>query len=81
MAGDQEVTRLQEQVITLFKGQERLEDRQEKHEEDDKNTFTEVVKQMQEMRKDYANRLPVWATFLIAALTAAVSWSVKGGVN
>lgn len=63
----EDTTRLQEQVKTLFKN---FAD----HETDNKEAFKEVFAKLDEINKNYASRLPVWATFLIAALTAAVGW-------
>ncbi len=71
------MTRLQEQVKTLFTSHKRLEERQEKHEEDDKTAFGEVAKQMQEINKNYSNRLPYWASLLIGVLMGAIGWLVK----
>ena len=63
--------RLEEQVKTLFVNLEKLEKCQKEHEEDDKEAFSGVLDKLEDMRKDFQNRLPVWATFLIAALTSA----------
>lgn len=75
---EQEIIRAQEQIKTLFNTQERLEEEQHKHEAEDKATFAEIVKEIKSIRSDYANRLPVWATFLFATLTAAVAWFARG---
>jgi len=62
--------RLEEQVKTLFVNLEKLETYQKKHEDDDREAFSGVLDKLEDMRKDFQNRLPVWATFLIAALTS-----------
>lgn len=59
---DLEVTRLEEQVKTLFTGQARIE----KSLEDFKS---DIYKQIKELKDQFANRLPVWATTLIGILT------------
>jgi len=74
---EQDVTRLQEQVKTLFTAQEKLEDNLERHELDDKQTFAEVIKRMEEMQKSFQNRLPTWATMFIAALMGICGWLAK----
>jgi len=75
---EQDVTRLQEQVKSLFNAQEKLENNLEQHERDDKQTFAEVLKRMDEMHKSFQNRLPPWATAVIGILMAACGWLAKG---
>jgi len=65
-----DIVRLEEQVKTLFVGQERIEKWQKDHEDDDKEAFSGVYKKLD----DYQNRLPVWATAVISLLTAACGW-------
>ena len=67
---DLEVTRLEEQVKTLFAGQARIE----KSLEDFK---TDIYKEIKELKEQFANRLPLWTTALISLLTAAVVWFAK----
>lgn len=38
---------------------------------------SEVKTDVKELKEQLANRLPSWATVLIATLTAAVGWLVK----
>jgi len=55
--------------VEFCKTHEAFESRIEKTEKDIQTLYGAVDK--------IRNRLPVWATFLIAALTAAVGWLVK----
>lgn len=57
---DDEVIRMQEQIVTLFKNDERQE-----------NALDKVLESLDKIKDQLASRLPVWATMLIAALTAA----------
>ena len=56
---EQDITRLQEQIKTLF---------------GDVNELKEDVK---EIKSQLANRLPLWATMLISALTGAIGWLLR----
>ena len=53
---DTEVTKLQEQVKTLF------------------TNMGEIKADVKELKEQFANRLPIWATALIALLTATCGW-------
>jgi hypothetical protein len=58
---EQDVTRLQEQIKTLF------------------SDVTELKEDVKEIKTQLANRLPLWATALVSALTAAIGWLLAGG--
>lgn len=36
----------------------------------------DLCKKVEALQRDYANRLPLWATMLIGLLTAAVGWLI-----
>ena len=59
MTQEQDVIRLQEQVKTLFAAQKDLSVDLERHEQEDKQAFAEVLKRMDEMKKTFQNRPPV----------------------
>ncbi len=71
---EKDVTRLEEQIKTLFNNQDRLEKDREK----DRLWFEGCVKELRDdvkaIKEQFANRLPVWATLLIALLTAVCGW-------
>ena len=71
---DQEVTRLEEQVKTLFVGQARIE----KSLEDFK---IDIYKEIKELKEQFANRLPLWATLLISILTAGLGACLSSLLN
>ena len=77
MTQEQDVVRLQEQVKTLFAAQKDLSVDLERHEQEDKQAFAEVLKRMDEMYKTFQNRPPVWASTLIAALMGICGWLAK----
>jgi hypothetical protein len=71
---DQEVTRLEEQVKTLFAGQARIE----KSLEDFK---IDIYKEIKELKEQFVNRLPLWATLLISILTAGLGACLSSLLN
>ena len=71
---EQRVTRTEEQIRTLFNCAERTKDRLEKHEEEDGKAMGKIMDRLDKMQDAYANRLPIWAVCLIAALTSAIGW-------
>ena len=71
---DQEVTRLQEQIKTLFASQTRIEKAQEDFEKESRATVNEIYTEIKALKDQFANRLPVWATMLIGFLMAALGW-------
>jgi hypothetical protein len=56
---EQELTRLQEQIKTLF------------------GDVDELKTDVKEIKHQLANRLPLWATVLISALTGAIGWLIR----
>lgn len=60
---EQDVVRIKEQIVTLFKADERMD-----------KCIEKLSNDIQEIKERLANRLPNWATALIAVLTAAVGW-------
>jgi len=56
---EQELTRLQEQIKTLF------------------GDVDEVKTDIKEIKNQLANRLPLWATVLISALTGVIGWLLR----
>jgi len=69
---EQEVARLQEQIKTLFMGQERIEKNQSEFEAETRNTVNDIYKEIKALKDQFANRLPTWATIVISILTAAL---------
>lgn len=41
------------------------------------NNFDELKKDVKELKEQFANRLPIWATILISLLTAVCGWLIK----
>ncbi|MEW6726917.1 MAG: hypothetical protein AB1327_08165 [Bacillota bacterium] len=72
------MVRLREQIVTLFKNIERLDDSLEKHIDDDQSAFAEVRRAMDAISDRYAHHLPPWAVAIISLLTAAVAWFARG---
>lgn len=58
---DQEIARIEEQIVTLFKNDERMERAVEK-----------LGYDVQEIKDEFANRLPIWATIVLSILTASL---------
>jgi hypothetical protein len=56
---EQELTRLQERIKTLF------------------GDVEELKADVKEIKHQLANRLPLWATVLISALTGAIGWLIR----
>lgn len=56
---EQELTRLQEQIKTLF------------------GDVDELKTDVKEIKHQLANRLPLWATVLISALTGTIGWLIR----
>lgn len=69
---EQEVARLQEQIKTLFSGQERIEKNQNDFEAETRKTVNEIYNEIKILKDQFANRLPTWATIIISILTAAL---------
>lgn len=81
---EQAVTRLEEQTKTLFNYQARLEERLEKHEDDDKQAFADITKRLDEIMATLSNRLPNWATWVLSICCTIIGvlatlLAVKGG--
>ena len=74
LVSEQEVARLQEQIKTLFAGQERIEKNQAEFEVETKGTVNDIYKEIKALKDQFANRLPLWATTLIGILTALCSF-------
>jgi septal ring factor EnvC (AmiA/AmiB activator) len=55
---EQEIARIEEQIVTLFKNDERLE-----------KSIAKLGDDITEIKEQLANRLPLWATTLIGILT------------
>lgn len=72
MSDQQEIARIQEQIKTLFAGQERLEKNQYDFESEMRNTTGEIYREIKALKEDFANRLPTWATIIISILTASL---------
>lgn len=70
----EEVARLQEQIKTLFAGQERLEKDQTDFEAETRKTVTDIYNEIKALKDQFANRLPLWATMLIGLLMAVIGW-------
>lgn len=60
---DEQCARLEEQIKTLFQNGERRE-----------QAIHDLRQDIKEIKDTLANRLPNWATVLLAILTAAVGW-------
>jgi len=58
---DQEIARIEEQIVTLFKNDERME-----------RAIEKLGYDVQEIKDEFANRLPTWATILLSILTASL---------
>ena len=58
---DQEIARIEEQIVTLFKNDERMERAVEK-----------LGYDVQEIKDEFANRLPTWVTIVLSILTASL---------
>jgi predicted nuclease with TOPRIM domain len=65
---EEEIARAQEQIKTLFQNQASLEKR-----------WGEIIEKLDCLQKQLNNRLPLWATALIALLTSMLAWFAKGG--
>jgi hypothetical protein len=59
----EEITRMQEQIITLFKNEEKMD-----------RYVDRIQKDVEELKRYFANRLPIWATMLIGILMATCGW-------
>lgn len=69
---DQEIARIQEQIKTLFAGQERIEKNQCDFEHEMREITGDIYREIKALKEDFANRLPTWATVIISILTAAL---------
>lgn len=69
---EQKIARIEEQIKTLFAGQERLEKNQDDFESEMRNTTGEIYREIKALKEDFANRLPTWATIIISILTASL---------
>lgn len=58
---DQEIARIEEQIVTLFKNDERME-----------RVIEKLGYDVQEIKDEFANRLPTWATIVLSILTASL---------
>lgn len=58
---DQEIARIEEQIVTLFKNDERME-----------RAIEKLGHDVQEIKDEFANRLPTWATIVLSILTASL---------
>lgn len=58
---DQEIARIEEQIVTLFKNDERME-----------RAIEKLGYDVQEIKDEFANRLPTWATIVLSILTASL---------
>lgn len=72
MSDQEEIVRIQEKIITLFAGLERLEKNQEAFEKETRGTVGDIYREIKALKEDFANRLPTWATVIISILTAAL---------
>jgi len=77
LSEDSKCARVEEQIKTLFAGQERLEKQQRDFEKEVRDTVGEIYKEIKAIRDQFANRLPLWATMLIGALMALCGWFAK----
>lgn len=68
---EQKIARIEEQIKTLFAGQERLEKNQDDFESEMRSTTGEIYREIKSLKEDFANRLPTWATIVISILTAS----------
>lgn len=69
---DEEVTRIQEQIKTLFNNDTRLE----RDIAECNARYESGIRELSQKLDQYANRLPTWATAAIAILTAVCGWSL-----
>lgn len=69
---EQKIARIEEQIKTLFAGQERLEKNQDDFESEMRSTTGEIYREIKALKEDFANRLPTWATIIISILTASL---------
>ena len=58
---DQEIARIEAQIVTLFKNDERME-----------RAIDKITNDVQEIKDEFANRLPTWATIVLSILTASL---------
>lgn len=58
---DQEIARIEEQIVTLFKDDERME-----------RAIEKLGYDVQEIKDEFANRLPTWVTIVLSILTASL---------
>lgn len=76
-----EITKLQEQVKTLFANDERHEKELDELKDDVKDCNRVLLDKLEEMNRQMATRLPTWATILISVLTALLGGLVgRGGL-
>lgn len=68
----EDVTRIQEQIKTLFAGQERIENHQSVFEGETRKTVNEIYNEIKTLKDQFAERLPTWATIIISILTASL---------
>jgi len=78
MPQEEAVVRIQEQIKALYAGQERIEASQADFEKETRTTVNDIYKEIKALKDQFANRLPIWATILIAVLTAICGWLARG---
>lgn len=69
---EHDVARLQEQIKTLFSGQERIEKNQNEFEAETRANVGAIYNEIKALKDQFANRLPTWATIIISVLTASL---------
>lgn len=75
-----EIAKLQEQVHTLFVNDERHDKELKALRQDIAACNEAVLGEIKDLRREMANRLPLWATALMSILTAVVGGLIgKGG--
>ena len=72
-----EIAKLQEQVHTLFENDSRHDREMAELRKDVADCNQILLNEIKELRKEMASRLPLWATMIIALLTAIVGWSLR----
>lgn len=72
-----EISKIQEQIHTLFVNDERHERELAEVKQQVKDCNQAILDELKDLRKEMANRLPLWATTLIACLMALLGYYAK----
>lgn len=73
---EEDVIRMKEQIKTLFEADKRQEKCYDELKNEFQQTINLIFEKLDGLSKQLQNRLPLWATMLIALLTAICGWSL-----